>query len=404
MRIGVDYGASSWLTEELSKSHGVAGVRTGAAGRGQHQWTAVASELGGNIMKVGLNRRMFVRMVGVAGCAGIVLVSATALTYAAPPMQIGISIPTLDNPFWVNAIKFAQHAAKELNVELTVVGADNREDKQLADVQSLLSSGAQALVVTPQSTASAPGLIKLADRAHVPIVIVDRYPGFEPNNSEAPYVAFIGPNDVTAGSDIAKYLISQGAKKMVAIGGLPGSSVAEGREKGLRQAIAGASGVELVQYVSGGGESEDHGYQTMQNLLSAHPSGTIDSVWCYNDALCLGAFRAIKQAGRDGEIKLGGMDLVPQALDLIDRKTNYVYSTGGHWLQVGFGIMIAYDKVNGHNPIKDNIRLDLLGVNSSNFATFKHQFIDNAPPYDVKEYTLTNNPSAKSQTFPLATK
>jgi simple sugar transport system substrate-binding protein/ribose transport system substrate-binding protein len=354
-------------------------------------------------MKSALNRRSFVRNAGLAGAFGIGLLSATSLTHA-ETVKIGVSIPTLDNPFWVNAVKFAQHAAKELDVELTVVGADNREDKQLTDVQSLLSAGVKALVITPQSTASAPGLIKLANRAGVPIVVVDRYPGFDPKNADAPYVAFIGPNDVTAGSDIAKYLISQGAKKIVGIGGLPGSSVAEGREKGLREAVSGAQGVELVQYVSGGGESEDNGYQTMQNLLSAHPAGTIDSVWCYNDALCLGAFRAIKQAGRQDEIKLGGMDLVPQALELIEQKTNYVFSTGGHWLQVGFGVMIAYDKVNGHDPIKDMIRLDLLGVNSSNFATFKQQFIDNAPPYDIKQYTLTNNPKAESQTFPLATK
>jgi hypothetical protein len=66
--------------------------------------------------------------------------------------------------------------------------------------------------------------------------------------------------------------------------------------------------------------------------------------------------------------------------------------------------MLAYDKLNDHDPIKDMIRLDLLGVNSSNFSTFKQQFIDNAPPYDIKQYTLTNNPKAESQTFPLATK
>ncbi len=355
------------------------------------------------VVGLGISRRTFTRTVAAASVALAGLLSAAALSHAAT-VKIGVSIPTLQNPFWVNAVKFAEHAAKSLDVDLTVVGADNREDKQLTDVQSLLSSGVQALVVTPQSTASAPGLIKLADRAHVPIVVVDRYPGFEAKNADAPYVAFIGPNDVSAGADIAKYLISQGAKKIVGIGGLPGSSVAEGREKGLRQAISAAKGVDLVQYVSGGGESEDNGYQTMQNLLSAHPAGTIDAVWCYNDALCLGAFRAIKQAGRSNEIKLGGMDLVPQALDLIAQKTDYVYSTGGHWLQLGFGVMVAYDKIHGHDPLKDNIRLDLIGVNSSNFATFKKQFIDNAPPYDVKEYTLTNNPNAKSQTFPLATK
>ena len=353
-------------------------------------------------MSLPINRRSVLKGLSAAGVVALGITTVVAPANA-ENMKIGVSIPTLDNPFWVNAVNFANHAAKSLGVELIVVGANNREDKQQTDVQSMLSTGVKALVITPQSTANAPGLIKLANRAGLPIVVVDRYPGFKPKNDKAPYVGFIGPNDVSAGRDIANYLISKGAKKMVALGGHPGSSVAEGREKGVREATGATAGVSLVQYV-GVGESEDAGYNAMRNLMSAHPSGKIDSVWCYNDALCLGAFRAVKQAGRDKEIMLGGMDLVPQVLDLIEQDTNLVFSTGGHWLQLGFGVMLAYDKVNGHDPINDMIRLDLLGVNSGNFSKFKKQFIDNAPPYDIKQYTLTNNPSAKSQTFPLATK
>jgi ABC-type sugar transport system substrate-binding protein len=342
-------------------------------------------------------------MRAAAGTALALGTLAYATAASAQSGTIGVSIPTLDNPFWVNAVNFAEHAAEELGVQLNVVGAENREDKQLSDVQSLIAAGVTALVVTPQSTASAPGLIRLANRADIPIVIVDRYPGFEAENVDAPYVAFIGPNDVTAGRDIAEHLINDGATKLVGLGGLPGSSVAEGRQQGLNEAVEAASGAELVQYV-GVGESEDDGYQAMQNLLAAHGSGEVDAVWCYNDALCLGAFRAIRQAGREGEIKLGGMDLVPQALDLIQQDTNFVFSTGGHWLQLGFGVMIAYDAANGHDPIDRDIRLDLLGVNSGNFEAFKTQFIDNAPPYEVTEYTITNNPDTTSQTFPLETR
>lgn len=333
--------------------------------------------------------------------AGTVLSTTSFAT--AQTQMIGVSIPTLNNPFWVNATKFAEHAADELDIDITVVGAENREEKQLADVQSLIAAGADALVVTPQSTASAPGLIAVANRAGLPIVIVDRYPGFAGDNPDAPYVAFVGPNDVTAGRDVAKFLIDHGKEKIVGLGGQPGSSVAEGRQQGLNEELAEASDVELVQYI-GAGESEDHGYQAMQSLLAAHAPGSIDAVWCFNDGLCLGAFRAIKQAGRDGEITLAGIDLVQQALDLIEQDTNYAFSTGGHWLQVGFGVMIAYDMLNGHQPINKDIRLDMLGVNSENFAAFKEQFIDSSPPYSVKDFTLTNNPDTKSQTFPLQTK
>ncbi len=352
-----------------------------------------------------VSRRDFARlMASAASAAGMTMAMPSHGRAEGAPTLIGVSIPTLNNPFWVRAVEFANHAAKELNLELVVVGAENREDKQLADVQSLLARGVKALVVTPQSTSSAPGLIRLANRANVPLVIVDRFPGFPANDPRASYVAFLGPNDVTAGRDIANYLISHGATKLIGLGGPPGSSVAEGREKGLREAVAAAPNAKLVQYIGCQGESEDNGYSAMQNMLSAHPKGTISGVWAYNDALALGAFRAIRQAGREDEIKIGGMDLNPQAIDLISRNTNYVFSTGGHWLEIGFGVMIAYDKLRGHNPIKTDIRLDLLGVDKENVEKAKAEFFNAVPPYDVKQYTLTNNPSATSQTFPLQLK
>jgi ABC-type sugar transport system substrate-binding protein len=350
-----------------------------------------------------VGRRGLAKVAGAIGClAALGLSDAASARAADAATVIGVSIPTLDNPFWVRAVGFADHVGSVLNLTLVTVGAENSEEKQLADVQSLLARGVKALVVTPQSTASAPGLIKLANRANVPIVIVDRYPGFPANEPAAPYVAFIGPDDVTAGKSIIDYLISHGAKNIVGLGGTPGSSVADGREKGLKEGLA-SGGAKLIQYI-GAGESEDAGYAAMQNILVAHPKGTVDGVWCFNDALCLGAFRAVQQSGRQNEIMLGGMDLVPQALDLIEKKTDYVFSTGGHWLEVGFGVMMAYDKLHGHNPINTDIRLSLIGVNGSNFAAFKQQFIDSPPPYDVKQYTLTNNPQATAQTFPLQTK
>jgi len=340
-----------------------------------------------------------------AACA---LFSLTIPAAAQPAAQqqhvtIGVSIPTLDNPFWVRSVNFAEHVARQLGAELVIVDAQNREDKQISDVQSLVSRGVKALVVTPQSTASAPGLIRIAGRAGLPVMIVDRHPGFPAQNKDAPYLGFIGPDDVHAGRAIASHLISTGAKKIVAIGGFPGSSVAEGRQTGLNEAMATHPEVKLVQYF-GVGESEDAGYQAMQNLLAAHGKGKIDGVWCYNDALCLGAFRAVRQAGRADEIKLAGMDLVPQAVDLIAQNTNYVFSTGGHWLQLGFAVLIAYDKVQGHDPLERNILLSLLDVDSASFDRFKAQFIDAQPPYKVQDYSLSFNPKAQSQTFPLKVK
>ena len=320
-------------------------------------------------------------------------------------LTIGASVPYMNDPAWVRIVDYAQYVAKILNIDLVVVDAGGKEDKQIQDVQSLLSRGVKALIFVPVSAANAPAIIRLADRAHVPAIATDRYPGFRANNAQFPYLTFVGPDNVDAGRKIAQFMIDRGVKNFVAIGGTPGDSNNQERSKGMREAIAASAGkgVRLLQYV-GVLQSEDNGYATMQNLLSAHPPGTIDGVWCYNDALCVGAYRAIKQAGRDKEIKIGSMDLNPQALDLIKDHTNYIYSIGGHWVMLGFAEMIAYDYLHGHKPLTEFSRIEDVGVDANGFDKFKAQYIDSNPNFDIKQYMLTFNPAAKTQTPPLSLK
>jgi ABC-type sugar transport system substrate-binding protein len=110
----------------------------------------------------------------------------------------------------------------------------------------------------------------------------------------------------------------------------------------------------------------------------------------------------VKEAGRDEEIILGGMDMTPPALSLIESKTNYLYSTGGHWLMIGFAVMIAYDALRGHPPLSEDVRMNLIGVDATDFNSFKKEYIDTQPSSDlIKHYTLTFNPATKSQHFLL---
>ncbi|SAL58129.1 sugar ABC transporter substrate-binding protein [Caballeronia humi] len=46
----------------------------------------------------------------------------------------------------------------------------------------------------------------------------------------------------------------------------------------------------------------------MQNILQAHPAGTIDPVFAANGQMDLGALQAIRESSRSGEIKVLGLD------------------------------------------------------------------------------------------------
>lgn len=300
-------------------------------------------------------------------------------------LTIGVSYPTANSPFWKAYNEFIADGGEQLGVEINAVSADENEQKQLSDVQNLISQGVDGLIITPQSTSIAPTLLRAAQKADIPVVVTDRYPGYDPGeNKDADYVAFLGPNDVQAGRGIAEALADAGGDSFLALGGTPGNSVAEGRKQGLEEGIK-ASGSTLTQFQAAG-DSEEKGLSTTENLLQANGKGKANAIWCFNDNLCQGAIKAAKNAGREGEFVYGGMDLTPQAIAAIEAG-DYTVSFGGHWLQGGFGLAILFDSIEGEDPAEPIVKLDLLKVDESNVAEFKEKFIDNPPSYDFKELT-----------------
>ena len=321
---------------------------------------------------------------------------------AAPKaLKIGVSYPTANNPFWDNYTSFIQDGAKQLGATVTLVSADNNETKQLNDVENLISQGVDGLIVTPQSTSVAQGILRAATQRKIPVVVTDRYPGYEPGtNKNADYLGFIGPNDVQAGKGITEALAADGAKNLLAVGGTPGSSVAEGRKQGLDEGVA-AAGATIVQYQAAG-ETQELGQKTAENLLQANPKGKADGIWCYNDALCMGAIKAVKDSGRASEFKLGGLDLSADAVKAIQDGT-YDVSFGGHWLQGGFGLVMLYDSLNGKQPKQPVTKLNLLKVDKTNVAKFVDQYVTNPPTYDFKQLSQVTNPAATG-TFDITLK
>jgi simple sugar transport system substrate-binding protein/ribose transport system substrate-binding protein len=136
----------------------------------------------------------------------------------------------------------------------------------------------------------------------------------------------------------------------------------------------------------------------MENYLSAY-AGELEGVWCYNDALAVGAVKALQNAGND-EIKVVGMDLNPDAVELI-KEGEYYASFGGHWLQGGFGLIMLYDYLQGFPPEPEYrvARLQLMKVAESDVDAFMDQFVNNPPDIDATEISKAMNPQASGKYF-----
>jgi ABC-type sugar transport system substrate-binding protein len=96
----------------------------------------------------------------VAGCAAAAaMFAANSLSVSTgqaaekkPPFVIGVSNDSVANPFrvqMINEIKYYASKHPELIKELIILNAGEDTNKQISDVQDLISRGVDAIVLSP---------------------------------------------------------------------------------------------------------------------------------------------------------------------------------------------------------------------------------------------------------------
>ena len=119
------------------------------------------------------SRRKFAGLVAAATLAATVL--GTAAGHAAeknPPFVIGVSNDSVANPFrvqMINEIKYYASKHPELIKELVVLNAGEDTNKQISDVQDLISRGVDAIVLSPHSNTAFASVLKDAKDNNIPV-------------------------------------------------------------------------------------------------------------------------------------------------------------------------------------------------------------------------------------------
>ncbi len=321
-------------------------------------------------------------------------------------LVIGMSSPAL-NEFYYHLEDFAKRGAQELGVELVVLNAEDKDEKQIADVEDLIARGVDGMIVLPVTSAVAKTIFEKLEKAKIPYIDADRNPGIEPQEEYPHYLAFVGPDNVDAAYRIAKYLIEHmsagkdGVKSIVALEGRLGSTNSELRTKGLMKALAEHPDVKLLAKQTAGFD-RDKGMTVMEDFLVAYHD--IDAVWSANDAMALGAVSAIKSAGRLDEMIVGGMDADKDACEAVARG-ELSYTEGGHWLVGGFAFVMLYDHLH-KIPVKKEERwaeVRLMEVTQPNVAVeFIKKFHDQVAEYDWKKMSRYHNPAAPPAYFEIS--
>lgn len=232
----------------------------------------------------------------------------------AKKLKIGLTVPTLGNPFFVAMSKGAQEVAAKYNAEVTVVGADQDLAKQTQQFEDFITQKVDLILLSPFDSKGIAGAVQQAKAAGIPVVALD-------GSAEGGIDTVVMTDNVEAGRLVGDYLAKRlnGKGNIVIIDGPPVSAVTD-RIKGFNEAISKYPDIKIVANQNGEGNREK-ALTLMEGILQANKK--IDAVFCINDEEGVGVKIAQEQAGRGDEFFIVGVDGAPSAVDALKEKKSY---------------------------------------------------------------------------------
>ena len=219
---------------------------------------------------------------------------------------IGLSVSTLNNPFFVTLAEGAEAAAGELGIGISVVDAGDDVTKQVSDIEDLVSKGISVLIVNPVDSDAVTGAVEAAMAKGVRVIAVDRAVNGVTIDCQI-------ASDNVLGAELAtQYIVDKLGEgvKVAELEGVPGASAAIDRSAGFHN-VADAK-LEVVAKQTANFDRAQ-GMSVMENMLQAN--GDIQAVFAANDEMALGAVEAISGAGKN--IMVVGFDATDDAIAAI---------------------------------------------------------------------------------------
>ncbi|MFS3929389.1 ribose ABC transporter substrate-binding protein RbsB [Priestia flexa] len=222
-------------------------------------------------------------------------------------MKIGLSVSTLNNPFFVSLKNGVVKEAKKQGIEVIVVDAQNDSAKQINDVEDLLQQGVNALLINPTDSSAISTAVQSANGIGVPVVTLDR------SSEKGKVEALVASDNVKGGQMAAEYVVKTLGKnaKVAELEGVPGASATRERGSGFHNIADEQLDVVAKQSAD---FDRTKGLTVMENVLQGNPD--IQAVFAHNDEMALGAIEAITSSGKD--IAVIGFDGNEDALKAVE--------------------------------------------------------------------------------------
>lgn len=222
---------------------------------------------------------------------------------------IGYSALTFTNPFFKVIADTMSEEAEKAGYQLLVVSGEKDVKKQADQIDDFIVKGVSAIILNPCDSKSIGPAIRRANEAGIPVFTNDlAYAG-----DDADVVCHIATDNLQggklAGQAMVQAIGDSGGK--VAIVDFPQAESCQLRVQGFKEIVdnhnakADAGKIEVVSQLDGGGV-RDQGFAAAKDMIEANPD--LSAIFAINDPSALGAYEALKAAGKAEQVTIIGFD------------------------------------------------------------------------------------------------
>ncbi|MBU1249441.1 MAG: D-xylose ABC transporter substrate-binding protein [Proteobacteria bacterium] len=249
----------------------------------------------------------------------IALVALFAFTAVAQALTVGVSWSNFQEERWKTDEAAIKGVLEKMGAKYIMADAASSPEKQIADIESLIARGANALIILAQDNEAIMPAIAKADAEGIPVLGYDRL-------IEAPGVFYLTFDNKEVGRMQARAVFAVMPKGNYAfIKGNPADPNAEFLYEGQLEVLKAAmdkGDIKSVGVQGTEGWNPEVAQRNMEQILTAN-NNKVDAVVASNDGTAGGAVAALTAQGMEGT-PVSGQDGDHAALNRVARGTQTV--------------------------------------------------------------------------------
>lgn len=278
--------------------------------------------------------------------------------------KIAVVVSTLNNPWFVMLAESAAKNAEKLGYEAKIFDSQNNPAVESDNFENLISSGYDAILLNPTDSDGSISNVLKAKTAGIPVFCMDR----EINADDAATSQILSDNYsgcVSIGIEFVKELNEKG--NYVEILGLVGDNNTWARSGGFHSVVDKFPNLKMVAQQSGNFD-RNKAMEVLETIMQANPD--IDAVFCGNDAMAMGAFQALKSAGKAYKVKIFGFDGAGDVIEKIREKK--IVATGMQFplIMAETAAKYADEYFKGRRDFPQRVPVEVELVNAANIKDY----------------------------------